>query len=182
MATALEIIRGLAQAAANSHDGAIDDNGELVKIGLKREEGHPILDSRVMDGFKVRFSGNSMILTYQAEIRVKDVHDTNKFESEIESTLADVAKFLKKEYKKVTGDSFTLKPSGEVDILVQKASQIHAWAQATQVYEIGNLKDVEPVSEPSEDRLDDSIKKWLSIGKETYPGAKKPRNVVRREK
>ena len=92
MATALEIIRGLAQAAANSHDGAIDDNGELIKIGLKREEGHPILDSRIMDGFKVRFSGNSMILTYQVEIRVKDVHDTNKFESEIESTIADVAK------------------------------------------------------------------------------------------
>ena len=57
MATVLEIIRGLSQAAANSeYDGCDLEQ----KIGLKREEGHPVLDSRVIDGFKVRFSGKNM--------------------------------------------------------------------------------------------------------------------------
>ncbi len=39
MATIYEIVQGLSQAAANGYDGALDENGEPVKIGLKRERG-----------------------------------------------------------------------------------------------------------------------------------------------
>ena len=35
----LEIIRGLSQAASLSYDG-LDSDGERIKAGLKREEGH----------------------------------------------------------------------------------------------------------------------------------------------
>ena len=49
----LDIINGISQAAANAYDGALDENGEPLKVGLKREEGNPILDKRVMDGFNV---------------------------------------------------------------------------------------------------------------------------------
>ena len=38
MATVLEIVRGISQAMSNTHDGALDENGEPVKIGLRREE------------------------------------------------------------------------------------------------------------------------------------------------
>ena len=31
----LDIIRGIAQAAANAYDGALDDKGEPIKIGLR---------------------------------------------------------------------------------------------------------------------------------------------------
>ena len=31
----LEVLRGLAQAAADSYDGAIDEDGNPVEIGLK---------------------------------------------------------------------------------------------------------------------------------------------------
>ena len=41
MATVYEIIQGLSQAAANVSDGALDENGEPVQAGLKREEGRP---------------------------------------------------------------------------------------------------------------------------------------------
>ena len=54
MASVLEIVNGISQVMANAYDGATDENGEPIKIGLKREEGHPINDSRVMDGFKVK--------------------------------------------------------------------------------------------------------------------------------
>ena len=61
MATVYEIVQGLSQAAANAYDGNHDEryayDGKARKIGLRREEGDPILDSRVMDGFKVKFSG-----------------------------------------------------------------------------------------------------------------------------
>ena len=57
MATTLEIIQGLAQAAAHGYDGAHDEryshDGQARKVGLQREEGDPILDRRVIDGFKV---------------------------------------------------------------------------------------------------------------------------------
>ena len=93
MATTLEIIRGISQAAANAYDGARDENGDPISIGLKREEGDPITDSRVMDGFGVRLNGDLLKITYQAEIKLRDVHDKG-FESEVEQTIQDIANFL----------------------------------------------------------------------------------------
>ena len=46
MATALEIVRGISQVLANSYDGALDENGDPIKIGKRRgsknhrQEGH----------------------------------------------------------------------------------------------------------------------------------------------
>ena len=71
MATTLEIVRGISQVLANSYDGALDDKGEPIKVGLRREEGHPILDSRVMDGFKVSFHGPQLCIYYHAELSLK---------------------------------------------------------------------------------------------------------------
>jgi hypothetical protein len=42
----IDIIRGISQVAGNMFDGATDENGEPIKIGLKREEGNPMLDKR----------------------------------------------------------------------------------------------------------------------------------------
>ena len=93
MATTLEIIRGISQALAYSYDGAHDarytDDGEAHTIGLKREEGDPILDSRVIDGFKVKISGNKLCIHYQSEVKLKDVHDKN-FESDTELSLIHI--------------------------------------------------------------------------------------------
>ena len=54
MATTLEIIQGLAQAAAHGYDGGYDEryshDGQARPAGLKREEGDPILDRRGTDG------------------------------------------------------------------------------------------------------------------------------------
>ena len=96
MATIYEIVQGLSQAAANGYDGALDENGEALKIGLNREEGDPIIDSRLIDGFKVRFAGPKMIVSYQSEMRVDELHHRNQFHNEINAKFADIVKFLKK--------------------------------------------------------------------------------------
>ena len=70
MSNILDIIKGLNQAAANSYDAYEIDE----EIGLEREKGHPILDRRVIDGFRVRFSANKMIVTYQSEMRLEQLH------------------------------------------------------------------------------------------------------------
>jgi len=181
MATVMDVIKGIQQAAANAHDGSHDErfssDGESRKAGLKREEGDLLVDKRLMDGFNVRFQGNHLIVSYHSEIPLKSYHD-NSFESDTGQHIADVVKFLKKEYKKVTGNTLSLTAQGEVSIFAQNMSKIRTWVQASRAYKIGGLKGVETDQQPSEDRLDKSVKKWLAIGKDKYPGAKKPKNVT----
>ena len=184
MATVYEIIKGINQAAANAYDGSHDKrfvvDGEEKVVGLKREEGCPINDSRVMDGFKVRIMGPKLIVTYQAEMPLKSFHN-DKLEGEIEQIYADIAKFLKKEYKKITGDTLALKADGPCDILLQNMSRFRTWCQGTKVYTIGGLKDVEAVGVNSpgdaEENLRAAVEKWLQTGKPKYSGAKKASNV-----
>ena len=179
MATTLEIIQGIAQAAANaydgSHDGALNADGRARKVGLKREEGHVINDKRVMDGFKVRFNGPLLTVLYQSEIRLKEVAQPG-FEDEIIGMIAKIASFLKKEYKAITGDTLTLTKVGEPSIRVQKLSNYRTDVNALCDYKIGGLTGVDEVSPASEERLEDAVKKWLALG----PKNKRPSNDTRK--
>ena len=82
----LEIIQGLSQAAANAYDGVHDErfslDGQARQVGLRREEGCPIMDSRVIDGFSVKFYGDRVCINYQSDIRLREVH-AGGFEDEI---------------------------------------------------------------------------------------------------
>lgn len=169
MATTLDIIKGLNQAASNYYDAYELDE----EIGLKREEGHPILDSRVIDGFRVRFSANKMIVTYQSEMRVEELHPRNKFENEISSKFSDIAKFLKKEYKKITKESVSLTEDQEPNILVQTTSRNHTWVQATKQYTVGGIGDMDTIrrtSIRSEDKpFEKRFKDFLELSSDKRP-------------
>ena len=160
----LEIIQGLAQAAANGWDGAHDErftlDDEVHKVGLRREEGCPIMDKRVNDGFGVKFYADSICITYQCDIPLKSVQNP-KFEQDTESMLNEVKKFLQKEYKKITGKGITLTKKGEPKILVQTTSRIRTWVQAYQHYKISGLKDMDAIREPSRDTENDIMRKFL---------------------
>ena len=105
----LEIVRGIAQAAADiGYDGCVDDDGKPVEIGLKREEGHPIYNSRVMDGFNIGFAGPNLILSYMSDVKLREIYD-QKFEVETGRKMASIIKGLKKRYKKNTGNALSLK-------------------------------------------------------------------------
>ena len=150
MASVLEVIQCLNQAAANVYDGALDENGEALKLGLNREEGHPILDGRVIDGFRVRFAGPKMIVTYQSEMRVEELHPRNQFENEVEAKFKDIIKFLKKEYKNIKKASVSLTEDSDADIMVQTTSRHHTWVQAKKQYAIGGFDGVEALRMGSE--------------------------------
>jgi hypothetical protein len=154
MATVLDVIKGLNQAAANAYDGALDENGDALKIGLKREEGDPIIDSRLIDGFKVRFAGPKMIVTYQSEMRLDELHPRNQFENEINAKFADIVKFLKKEYKNITKDSVTLTEDSDAEIMVQTTSRVHTWVQAHKQYAVGGFDGVESIRMGSQRSID----------------------------
>ena len=175
-AESLKVVRGLAQAAANAYDGALDDEGNPIEIGLKREEGHPVYDSRTLDGFKVTFSGPSMIVNYQAEIKLKDVYKGG-FESELEQTIEDIVSYLKKQYRKITGESVSLKADGELKAIVQNTSRVRTFVQAHRKYTIAGLADVKEILEPSSGDLQDGFQKFLDQG--GFQG-KRPENDTRK--
>ena len=189
MATVLDVIRGISQAAANAYDGSHDErymaDGEAKKAGLRREEGDSVLQSREIDGFNVRFTGNKINILYHAEIKLKETHDRNKFESTIAASINDIANYLKREYKKVTGDTLTLTKEGEPDILVQHISNIRSNCQASCTYKVGNLDGVLPVEEGSsaKEKLDQVSKDWLAYNKnfEIGKGKNHATNVTRKK-
>jgi len=171
----LEIIQGLAQAAANAWDGGHDErfalDGTARKVGLKREEGCPIMDKRVNDGFAVRFSGNLMCITYQSDIKLKEAADP-KFEQECERMLNEVKKFLQKEYKAVTGKGITLSKQGDPTLNVINVSRVRSFVKVHQYYKISGI-DSDPILEPSRASENDVVKKFLE-----QHTTKRPRNVT----
>lgn len=174
----LEIIQGLAQAAANAWDGAHMENyaldGKVRKTGLRREEGIPLLDKRVNDGFKVKFYGDSMIINYQTDVMLKEVH-RGGFEDDIASTINEIKNFLQKEYKAVTGKSISLTSKGEPNILLQSTSNIRYFVQAYEHFKIGGL-EMDQIGAPSADITRDITKKFLEQAK-----AEKPKNDLRKK-
>jgi len=157
----LDIVRGISQAAAGMYDGALDENGEPIKIGLKREEGNPLLDKRVIDGCKIRCSGNTLIVSYHSELLLRDVY-AQDLESELEQTMSDIVSYLKEQYRKVTGNTLSLKEKGECDARVESTSRVRVFVTARKDYEISSMNDVEAVKEPSEDKLEKTFKDFLA--------------------
>jgi len=163
MATTLEIINGISQVLANSHDGALDDKGEPIKVGLKREEGHPIYDSRVMDGFKVKLYPDKICIHYHSELKLKEVY-SGHFEKDLEDMINQIAKFIKKEYKKITGNALSLTAEDEVEAIVQNTSRVRVWVQAYRYYKLGGADKSDPIAGESKDSVDASFKSFLDQG------------------
>tara|TARA_R110000824_G_scaffold171930_2_gene349596 strand:+ start:38 stop:571 length:534 start_codon:yes stop_codon:yes gene_type:complete len=164
MATTYEIVQGLSQAAANAYDGALGEDYEPVKPGiLRREEGNALIDQRVMDGFNVKFYGNMMCLSYQSEIKLKEVY-AGGFEEDTDQRLTDIAGWLKNEYKKITGNSVTLTSEGEIDIRVENSSRVRSWVVAKKHYKVGGLGEDMEIEAASQDRVEPAWKSFLEQG------------------
>tara|TARA_B100000989_G_scaffold17414_2_gene11484 strand:- start:6108 stop:6650 length:543 start_codon:yes stop_codon:yes gene_type:complete len=179
MATVYEIVQGLSQAAANVYDGALDENNEPIEAGLQREAGDPILDRRIIDGFNVRFAGNIMHLTYMSEVHLKKVHE-NGFEDDITGIMSEVVKFLKKEYRKITGSSVTLTEVEEPDIRVENVSNVRTFLTAVQQFTVGGL-DESMNNEDASKAPDAYWQDFMSQGGWTGDGGKRPSNDTRKK-
>lgn len=167
MATTLEIIQGINQAAANAYDGAHDErfvSGETKEIGLNRENGDSIIDSRISDGFGVKIIGDMLQINYEANIRLKDVY-AGGFEEECERKLQAIADFLKKEYKVITGSNLSLAPQGESKCIVQHTSRVRTFVMAHRLFKIGGMQGVETLGEAITNPMDVKYQKFLKKGK-----------------
>jgi hypothetical protein len=181
MATIYEIIQGLAQAAANAYDGSLGEDYEPDKPGiLRREEGDALIDQRVMDGFNVKFYGDMMCLSYQSEIQLKEVYAAG-FESDMDQRLTDIAGWIKKEYKKITGNAVSLTEEGEVDVFVQNSSRVRSWVQAKKHYKVGGLTKEMNNDTGSRAGVERNWETFLNQGGWNGKGGSRPDNDTRKK-
>lgn len=178
MATVMEIIQGLSQVAANSYDGAREEDGSRKMMGLKRDEEVSIHDKRVIDGFSMRLHhGNKLCVSYTTEVLLSEIAEKGKYEDSLLQDVADVISFIKKEFRKVTGSSLSLKelkdPKPEFDFM--QTSLVRSEVKITCHYEVGGLEDPSEEKDAFREKALKGMEKWLSLSSD-----KRPQNDTRK--
>jgi len=144
-----EVVRAINQIAADSMDHQY--GGRKTGV-LNREEGDPIKDSRIMDGFGVKINGDNLILTYHSAVNMKKSHEDG-FDKEIEGYVDGLAAFIKKEFKSDTGSALTLtEQEDSYKAVMQSTSNVRTFVQAQKVYKIGQIKDMPEYNEEATER------------------------------
>ena len=165
MANILDVIQTIQNIVGQrGYDGALDEEGKPIKIGLRREVDNVVTDSRLVDGFKVRFQGDKMILSYSSECTIKSVQKPD-FESMVEQKIASIVSFIKKEYQGAAGKGLSLTREGETDILVQKMSNYRTWYQTSCIYKIGGVEAADILEDSKPENINESIRNWLKAAR-----------------
>lgn len=172
MADLMEVIKGISQVMANTYDGARDEKGEPIKAGLRREKVPALTscDCRLLDGFRARVTHYSdkkdsfpcLIVSYQSEIKLEEVHKPG-FNDDVEDHIAEALKYLKKEFKKVTGKELSVQKHGEMKILVEELSKIRTQVTAQCHYKIGGV-DMPKLEDKKDVERSEQLQKWLALG------------------
>jgi len=112
---------------------------------------------------------------------LKEVYASG-FESDTDQRLEDIAGWLKKEYKKITGDSVSLTAEGEVDIRVENSSRVRSWVTAKKHYKIGTLsEEMNTDNDGNTAPLEAGWKKFLDLGGWNGKGGTRPDNDTRKK-
>ena len=150
-----EIVRGISQAASLMYDGPTYNDDVDNSIGLKREEGNPLVDKRIMDGIKVKVGGRKLTINYHTEIPLSYIQKMGpgKYEDEVEDTLEKGLAFIKKYFKKFTGKTLAVKEAKrelkngksvkDFDVLIQPISRFRTSVTAHKCYELTGLPEAE---------------------------------------
>lgn len=175
MADLMEVIKGISQVMAQTYDGARDEKGEPINAGLRREEGVDFYkfngcECRLLDGFKARVTHYSdrnnsfpcLIVSYHSELKLDEAHSP-KLGQDVEQHIADALKYLKKEFKKVTGKELSVEKHGDIKMLVEETSKIRVFVTAQCHYKIGGI-DMPKLENPKDVERSKKLQKWLSLG------------------
>ena len=95
--------------------------------------------------------------------------------------MADIVSFLRKEYRKITGESVTLTKEGEIDVHVQNSSRVRSWVNAKLHYKVGGLNEDNAVRAEQDTKPEANWEKFVSQGGWTGDGGKRPQNDTRKK-
>ena len=157
----LSVLNAISQIANSAKDGALDQAGDPILVGLRREEGNPIVDSRVIDGFSIALHGNCMKVTYNTDLPLQAVHNP-KFEDEMVSYIDNIVSFMKKEFKKLTGKELSLSAKGDPVVTVEPVSRLRSSIKTVKHFDVKNLKDIKI----DNDREMLPLKDWIGANKQ----------------
>ena len=96
--------------------------------------------------------------------------------------MTDISKRLKKEYKRITGESVTLTVEGEVDIFAENSSRVRSWVTAKKHFKVGGLD--EAMNDDNSGNANPVEKSWetfLGQGGWNGTGGKRPDNDSRKK-
>ena len=140
-------------------------DGSGAEIGLKREEGDPILDSRIMDGFSARVHGNQLIVNYHSMMTPKDFHSKRDPAAAVKQNLKEmfdnIEKFLKAEVSKLNVGRLRLAQVGEDDAIIQYLNRSRYNCVAKRVYNILGTEAEGVASEEQRKHKEDAIRSFV---------------------
>jgi hypothetical protein len=172
MAQLMDVIKGISQIMANTYDGARDEKGEPIKAGLRRESvpAFTSCDCRLLDGFRARVTHHAskdgsfpcLIVSYQSEIKLEEAHKPG-LSDDVEEYIAEALKYLKKEFKKITGSELSVEKYGDMHMLVEELSKIRTQVTAQCHYKIKNV-DMPKLEDQKDVERSEQLQKWLALG------------------
>lgn len=182
-----EIVRGISQAASLMYDGPTYNDDLDNEIGLHREKGNPLVDKRIMDGIHVKVGGKKLTINYHTEVPLSHIQKMGpgKYEDEVEEMLEKGLSFIKKNFKKFTGKTLSVKEAKkelkngksvkDFDVLIQPISRFRTSVMAHKCYELTGLP------EPEEERshvLDQYEKYHKNLFKAKKKAEEAPKRVA----
>lgn len=172
MADLLEVIKGISQVMAQTYDGARDEKGEPIKVGLRREDvpAFTSCECRLLDGFRARVTHHAdkngsfpcLIVSYHSELKLEEAHNP-KIGEDVEQHIAEALKYLKKEFKKVAGKELNVEKYGDMKMLVEETSKIRVFVTAQCHYKIGGI-DMPKLEDKKDVERSEQLQKWLKLG------------------
>ena len=87
------------------------------------------------------------------------------FENKIVGIMEDCVSFLKKEFKKITKKTLSLKMVDEPQLRVETINAFRSWVIGVCNYEVAGLEKPEKYPEKWTDKLDKNMKSWLGVDK-----------------
>jgi hypothetical protein len=164
----LQVLKDLSVAAGQLYDGAVDSNGEPVDLGLNRDS-LPSTNRKYIDAGKVRFAGDKIVVSYEAEITLKQVYKDgiSGFQNEMDDMIQRIVDGLKKNYRAQAGKSITLTAEGDgAKVDVEYVSRYRTLVHAVRSYRVAGLSDVVAATgaEVNKREMADSYKKFLEMG------------------
>lgn len=172
MADLMEVIKGISQVMANTYDGARDEKGEPIKTGLRRESvpAFTSCECRLLDGFRARVTHHAskdgsfpcLIVSYQSEIKLEEAHKPG-LADDVEEYIAESLKYLKKEFKKVTGKELSVEKYGDMNMLVEELSKVRTQVTAQCHYKIKNV-EMPKLEDKKDVERAEQLQKWLKLG------------------
>jgi hypothetical protein len=86
-----------------------------------------------------------------------------KLGEQVEDHIAEALKYLKKEFKKVTGKELSVQKHGDIKMLVEETSRIRVFVTAQCHYKIGGI-DMPKLEDKKDVERAEQLQKWLKLG------------------